>query len=102
MSLKILPTLVIITAVIEVITGEILDLHQFRLYLKCVPIVGLLLMVYASKLSLSSTGLKGAIIFGGLGDFFLIFGDEFHMFIIGMLSFLISHLFYIYVLTRKL
>jgi uncharacterized membrane protein YhhN len=59
-------------------------------------------MVYASKLSLSSTGLKGAIIFGGLGDFFLIFGDEFHMFIIGMLSFLISHLFYIYVLTRKL
>lgn len=92
---------IIATAVIEIVGGELFDIYAIRLFVKCVPIVGLILLTAAVWSPLSKKSLICALVFGGIGDFFLIFENNFSYFIIGMLSFLISHLFYISLLLRK-
>ena len=95
--------LIVLVALLELL-AEFFVIQSLKFSLKCLPIFGLIFIALKSKTegkAKYSNRLALALTFGAIGDFFLLF-QPFELFLIGMLSFLISHLFYISVLRLKL
>ena len=84
--------------------SEYFVLFPLKFVLKCVPIFGLIYVTLeigkVERLG-DAKYLVGALTFGAIGDFFLLFSTSVPLFLTGMFSFLISHLFYITLLRKK-
>ena len=77
--------------------------EKFAWYLKPFLIVFLLLAVYFSEKFNSKKFLISALLFSWIGDIILLFADRGELyFILGLVSFLLSHLIYIIVFKMQL
>lgn len=86
-----------ITAILEIV-AEYLLIYPVKFILKCVPIFVLIYITLEIKKEQhlhKAKYLVAALVFGAIGDFFLLYVRTLPLFLTGTLSFLISHLFYI-------
>lgn len=91
---------IVAIAVVQVL-AELFAWETTKSILKCIPIAGLIYITLEIKKIHKLDNAKylvAALVFGAIGDFFLLF-QPVAMFLIGMVSFLISHLFYITLLS---